>query len=959
MGGCWVRTCDYPGAKYMAVNHYETALFLLWVSDSYREREVPRRVCPVDAIIQAPYHRWARYPHPCEVEARTTRQDSSQSVAPMPPTPCDDDDEDAEIRPIPMVNVAKLSSPDDDDLSSYMEVSQWAVPAPDDGFLPVVHRGSQLQSSQQSVRTSHTAATEPSIAIQQAIVEASIQNRHSLELDSKFDKLDKPENFDWWYKQLQGRLQHEAWKNILSGGEPYATTDANRTVSNKLSQRLNQAMTATIGEAIGGTDEFEGLGLELLQAIINHFIPSESVNLPTIFTEWNELHQKKDELSTVFSARVTRLANRSKRAGQEYTEVSQLLTFIDGLHDGFDDFSKDYFSGRICLTDTTLRDTTALAKTLELTMEKKKRQTRVDANPRRGRARRANGITPDNACVDVTSGPLSRAQVDALFANFKCPLHRVNNHTCMQCYAYGDQGYVITKKPAGAGRRVSGPTPAPPTTTASPAPAPAPTPAPAPPPVPPAGDVTGAARNAHVTFAPDDTVEDDDVSVGSYNEDFAVEYVVGSSKRVALVRPQPFSPYRRRIPKRAESPPVTPPSVSPLWSLLFLLLIIGISWFGAIGGPSTLVSLVGPILHGVGSLLVPGSAGQVSPRCVGVANMAHAVPNGRLGRIQRATTSHASHACVDSGCTTDMCPLRESFISYTPLDNCYVTIANSEKIKCAGRGTVFLKLRDKAVKLANVLHVPDLEMTLLSVRSHRRRGQGCSFLADESGCFLTFPNFVVEIDDSDDCIIPCAIADHSAHPDHCESLARPVSRSSQADAFRMSAKRARGTLLYFSEGAARRVGVPPRPDNDPAELLQVPATVPKVHLGTLHSSVESLLPSARARFPNPARQPPFDTLLSNSTNSWVAGISPTTNNSNPSVLGFKWWTLVNRSCPSGASSTFSGVAKVVLSNGLLKPSTPLVWISVTATASLPGGTPTALCSWTAPPARLGFTASRT
>jgi hypothetical protein len=78
------------------------------------------------------------------------------------------------------------------------------------------------------------------------------------------------------------------------------------------------------------------------------------------------------------------------------------------------------------------------------------------SNRRSGRARRASG-TPDNESVDVSSGPLSRAQVDALFSNFSCPLHRVNNHTCMECYAFSDHGFLITKKPAGAGRRVTGP----------------------------------------------------------------------------------------------------------------------------------------------------------------------------------------------------------------------------------------------------------------------------------------------------------------------------------------------------------------------------------------------------------------------------------------------------------------------------------------------------------------------
>jgi hypothetical protein len=79
--------------------------------------------------------------------------------------------------------------------------------------------------------------TNESVALQQALIEASIQDRHSLELDPKFDKAD---NFDWWYHQVRGHLQHEAWqKNIIPGGEPYATVDANRAMPNKLCQRLH------------------------------------------------------------------------------------------------------------------------------------------------------------------------------------------------------------------------------------------------------------------------------------------------------------------------------------------------------------------------------------------------------------------------------------------------------------------------------------------------------------------------------------------------------------------------------------------------------------------------------------------------------------------------------------------------------------------------------------------------
>jgi hypothetical protein len=58
--------------------------------------------------------------------------------------------------------------------------------------------------------------------------------------------------------------------------------------------------------------------------MIQHFIPSESVNLSMLFTEWNALQHKRDELAALFSGRVA-LAARSKRTDQAHTEVSQVL----------------------------------------------------------------------------------------------------------------------------------------------------------------------------------------------------------------------------------------------------------------------------------------------------------------------------------------------------------------------------------------------------------------------------------------------------------------------------------------------------------------------------------------------------------------------------------------------------------------------------------------------------------
>jgi hypothetical protein len=63
--------------------------------------------------------------------------------------------------------------------------------------------------------------------------------------------------------------------------------------------------------------------------------------------------------------------------------------------------------------------------------------------------------------------------------------------------------------------------------------------------------------------------------------------------------------------------------------------------------------------------------------------------------------------------------------------------------------------------------VPKLRSPLLSVRCFRRL-HGCSFVADNSGSFLTFPDFVLPVDDSSDCTIDgCLGAQRSVDFDSC------------------------------------------------------------------------------------------------------------------------------------------------------------------------------------------------
>lgn len=131
-----------------------------------------------------------------------------------------------------------------------------------------------------------------------------------------------------------------------------------------------------------------------------------------------------------------------------------------------------------------------------------------------------------------------------------------------------------------------------------------------------------------------------------------------------------------------------------------------------------------------------------------------------MGRASKVTLNHiirSGFACVDSGATHDMSNGNASdFANYRSLPNgSYVLVADNHPIPCLGIGTKFWRIggsKGYIVGRREVLHVPDLKAPLLSIRQHRRH-QGCSFLADNGGCFLSFPTFSIPVDDSSDCLI--------------------------------------------------------------------------------------------------------------------------------------------------------------------------------------------------------------
>ena len=139
----------------------------------------------------------------------------------------------------------------------------------------------------------------------------------------------------------------------------------------------------------------------------------------------------------------------------------------------------------------------------------------------------------------------------------------------------------------------------------------------------------------------------------------------------------------------------------------------------------------------------------------------------RRGFIDSSPSSGRPLLCPDSGATSDMFWDRRVFLdsSYRVCHDRYVEMGDGSRVPILGSGTVKFQLAGQVVRLSDCLHVPSLDVNLLSIRTHRRRGPGCTFLADADGMFLTFPSFTVEVDDAHDPLIPIY---------RCLSTATPV-----------------------------------------------------------------------------------------------------------------------------------------------------------------------------------------
>jgi hypothetical protein len=130
-----------------------------------------------------------------------------------------------------------------------------------------------------------------------------------------------------------------------------------------------------------------------------------------------------------------------------------------------------------------------------------------------------------------------------------------------------------------------------------------------------------------------------------------------------------------------------------------------------------------------------------------------------------------------------MFPDRTAFLSYHPTPNCYVELGDGTKLRQMGKGSAKVLLNDKIILLRNVLHVPQLNEPLYSLRRHSQMPEFGYFSSFETGSHLLFPTFVLEIDTSVDNIISFNSIGHSpcATIDYAEPRIYPTPRAHPAN----------------------------------------------------------------------------------------------------------------------------------------------------------------------------------
>ena len=101
---------------------------------------------------------------------------------------------------------------------------------------------------------------------------------------------------------------------------------------------------------------------------------------------------------------------------------------------------------------------------------------------------------------------------------------------------------------------------------------------------------------------------------------------------------------------------------------------------------------------------------------------------------------------VDSGATDHMCNSKELFTSLTAIDDDTnaVTLGDGTTTSpIKGKGTIAYQVQHHIVHLHNVLYVPNLNVSLYSIKQHMKV-QGCSEHSEANTCTIAYPTFTIK-----------------------------------------------------------------------------------------------------------------------------------------------------------------------------------------------------------------------
>ena len=579
-----------------------------------------------------------------------------------------------------------------------------------------------------------------------------------------------PKDFPLWSLNIKAEMLGEAWQ---VDGEHITkhtvTTTSNASVSASLSVLLFRCSTYSDPQV--RKDFFLlGTGLELYEAqkgcelwhhLRSHFTPRGMRWLWEWEEAWSSARHEQQESITALRGRLEDLSLKLKESGVSLSLKQILLKFIILVCTGPYHSVFQSVRDKICLTNDPEWDLeTACIKNVEHRLSTILRQSdfceastqlKRGFYPKQGRGSRGtegNGESDESGWESwMGKKNLTPTEGKKVVTAFTCGLCRSKGHCLTKCPVAREAGFIITKgetKPAAKNNRRSGgstPPPSGPTSSSTKPGGPSirfsestkpPTPA-APATCPPVTTPGGKPVAGRIAETASLASGDGDASDTSLSSEDDVGWNAPNAAAVTAVE-------AARV--RSNMAAVSFDTVAR----------------------ARKVRKLQP--HRRGDARGRGGRGRggevSSPRPSSVVSGLEAASSSIwtpdvLARDRKPSSERSSYLCADSGASRDLFVQREWFEDYTDVraKNKFVVVADDTKVLIHGIGTVRFNLAGHEVLLRKVYHVPGLNGSLLSIRTHRRRGEGCTFLADHTGCFLTFPSFFLPIDDEDDVILPC------------------------------------------------------------------------------------------------------------------------------------------------------------------------------------------------------------